>query len=142
MATSSVKKGTDPAGTAIATETISEDAETRHLQRVILADGANGMSVISSAVENSPVAINVPDDAVTTLLAANTARVGFRIIHSGATISVGHDPDQTLVNLQTHGLPLFATQPYEQYGPGLYRGEIVACCQDGEGPTTVFVVEW
>lgn len=141
MATGSVPKGTDPAGAHVATETISEDAVTKHLQRVILVDKAGKNLGGGNTTGKAPeTAVAVDDTTVVVLLAANANRTALRIIHEGATICFAFT-NETAANLKANGQLLYATQPFERFGPGVYKGAIYAVCPTGTGPTTVRILE-
>lgn len=133
MATDSVIKSEAASGAAIATETISEDATTKHLQRILVEN----RNTTGQAPE---MAVEVNSTEVKPILGANAARVGFRIIHEGATICFAFT-NEALADLKANGQLLYATQPFERYGPGVYKGAIYACCPTGTGPTTVRILE-
>lgn len=133
MATGSVQKGTDPAGAHVATKTRTEDGNSKHFQR-ILPESFNATG------QAPPAAVSVTDASVVTLLAANAARIGFRIIHEGATICYAFT-NEVLADLKANGQLLYATQPLERSGFGIYKGAIYACCPTGTGPTSVRVLE-
>lgn len=141
MASSFIKKGTDPAGTAVGTETIVDGITTVHLQRMVLVDLA-GVQVGASAAGVAPAKVSVTNAAVATLLSANGTRMGFRIIHEGPDLIVVGLTNPGLATLQTNGAPLYATQIFETKGIGVYRGAVYACCRSGLGPTNTYVMEW
>jgi hypothetical protein len=142
VSTDSVQKGQDlVSGAHIATDTISEDSKTKHLQRVVLVDrsGKNlgGGNTTGKAPET---AVSVTNSAVVALVAANANRSALRIIHEGATICFANT-NETLANLKANGQLLYATQPFDRSGPGIYKGAVYACCPTGTGPTTVRILE-
>src|SRR3990172_6415382 len=129
MATSSIKKGTDPAGTAVATHSFTEDAETRHVQRIALADAA-AQDVPASATGGVPVSVSVAATANgTQVLAALSTRVGW-IFHNASDVDIYYGFSATGVTT-ANGIRIFPGGSDGQRGPGIYRGVIHAIVTTG-----------
>jgi len=118
--TGSVKKGTDASGTPIATHTISEDAETKHIQRISLSD-VDGADLTATATGGAPSSVTV--DTTTNgvqLLAASSTRVGF-VIHNAGTVDMYIGFSATGLTT-ANGIRIFPGGSYQLTGVGMYRG--------------------
>lgn len=122
MATASVQKGTDPAGSHVATDSFTEDAVTKHAQRVGVCN-AVGKNLSAASSASGPSAISVGAGANgTQLFAANTSRVGF-LIHNASAVAIFIGFNATGLTI-SNGIRIFSGGSFAQQGIGLYQGVI------------------
>jgi hypothetical protein len=140
MATDSIEKGIVASGGAkVATESLTEDAVTKHIQRIAI-DGRNGKSVTSA----DGAAASTPDGTVnvttssTPVLAANTSRVGFTINNTGGAIIYLRLAGTSAT--VAAGIRLTPGAFWGMQGPGIYRGAI--CAITSSGTADVRLCEW
>jgi hypothetical protein len=116
---STIKKGTDPAGTSI--RTFNNGAGGPEVQGIIQCD-ENGNILSSASSGTVPATVSVGTTA-TELFVASTTRVGFLIHnHSDADVYLGFTTGVTTAN----GIRLFPGSSYEQRGMGVYQGAVHA----------------
>lgn len=137
MATSSsIQKGTNPSGTHVATYSWSEDAVTKHGQRIILCD-ADGREIGVVDVASAPGTPVTVDGTADVIVAANTSRHGLILYNAGSVeVFFGFTSGVTSSN----GIKIFPEGQFLLGGFGIYRGVVYGITASSS--TTVRFQEW
>lgn len=126
MATGSVQKGQDLSGPHVATDTFTEDAVTKHAQRVGLCNAA-GKNIVASAGNFDPTSVTADGTPAIKLAASNT-RVGFYIQNRGTdSIFMGYGSGLTTAN----GIEIFPNAGYVDKGIGVFQGDVYLVAASG-----------
>ena len=134
--TNSIPKGTNASGSHVATYSWSEDAVTKHGQRIILCDDAGRIT----GYHDSTVAPTTPYTATTSAgigVAANTSRHGVILYNSGSVeVFFGFSSGLT----DTNGIKIYPNGQFMLHGMGIYRGAIYFITSTST--TTIRAQEW
>ena len=138
MPTGSIPKGTDPTGSHVATDSFSEDAVTKHAQRLSIC-ASNGKTITAVDTASAP-AVTSADTTATgkTALAANANSVGF-LMQNLSDDTIVEWRYGTTVTVGT-AFKLLPGQYLEERGLGLCRDAIRVIT--AAGTASIVTQEW